>query len=442
VGGAAAAAISNRELRLWTRRVGRLADAGKVEAARTRATKLAERHPGSASARVAIAELHLRLGDPERAAAAFLEAWEVGPMSRRWKIAEQVAHGLSAAGRDEEAYALLAADPPAMAAGLLAVERATLLRRLGRPEEAVADLESALEEHPQWRPAWDLLIELLDELDRGAAAEEARRRRDAVPPKLTTTAVVEAVAGADPGSTRYVVNVGCRDGRNKDPCYELYHRGFPGLAIDAGDYPRLHRNLPQPEVNKVLNTTLTPANVVEVLRREGCPERPALLKIDIDGYDGVLLEAALAGFEPEVIQMEVNADFPPPLRFAVQYDPRLVPSGTAGFYGCSLSHVLSVVRPLGYELLQVDFSDPQVSDALFVKERHLGLWGIEPPVDERELFLREPYGGWRGLVAVGADTRPWRTATDPHAVLPEAWDACVAASLYRDDVVLPFLLAV
>lgn len=154
-----------------------------------------------------------------------------------------------------------------------------------------------------------------------------------------------------------------------------------------------------------------------------------------------MLEAALRGIEPEVIRIEINPDFPPPLRFAVEYDPDYAHSGAAGFFGCSLSYVLSVCRPRGYELLEVDFSKPTCGqDALLVKEQHLGLWGVEPPVDERELFLREPYGGWRGLVEIGVDTRAWRSRTDLDALVAEARAACTAASLHRSGKIMPFLL--
>jgi tetratricopeptide (TPR) repeat protein len=436
------APVSRRELRRWTKEVGKLERAGDADVARERARELAEQHGESADAYVAIGELYARLGDHDRAAAAFRDAWACAPLTRKWKIAAPVARGLVVAGRDEEALELLRPLDRVMAVGPLAVERARLLRRLGRSDEARAELARGLEADPYFRPAWNELLDLLEALGRCEEAAEVRRRRDAVPRKLSATEVVAAINASYPDdSGRYVVNIGCRDGKVKDPCYELYQRGHPGLAIDAGDFPRLHRNLPQPEVRKLLSTTLTPDNIGSILRREGCPGRPALLKVDIDGFDGPLLDAALATIDPDAIRIEVNPDFPPPLRFAVEYDPEYVHSGAAGFFGCSLSYVLSVCRPRGYELLQVDFSKPtRGQDATLVKERYLGLWEIEPPVDERELFLREPYGGWRGLVEIGVDTRAWRSRTDFDALAEDAHDACAAASRHRSGRVLPFVL--
>jgi hypothetical protein len=104
--------------------------------------------------------------------------------------------------------------------------------------------------------------------------------------------------------------------------------------------------------------------------------------------------------------------------------------------------VTSIARPAGYELLQIDFSHPtRGQDATLVKKQHLPLFGLEGPVDERALFLKQPFGGWRGLAEIGVDTEAWRAETDFQALLSKAWDACVAASVHRSGTVLPFLLS-
>jgi tetratricopeptide (TPR) repeat protein len=431
---------------VW-RRVRKLERAGELEAALAEARAFAAREPTNPYAHLALGELMLRSGDPAGSVSAFREAGRTAPRVGRWKIVPKVARGLSAAGRDREALELLRTFEGEMAPGPLGVERALLRRRLGDLEEAIDELEAVLAKNPLYRPAWHELADALDSLGRSDEAAAARRRLDALPRKHSAADVVEAISTAFPGEAgTYVVNLGCRDGKTKDPCYELFTKGYPGLAVDAGDSPRLrrrlHRNLPQPEVRKLLGTPLTPVNVVEVLRRAGCPHRPVLLKIDIDSFDGPLLAAALAGFDPDVIQIEVNPDFPPPLKFTIQYDPRYEHSGTAGFFGCSVAYVASICRPAGYELLQIDFTHPtRGQDATLVKQQYLSLFGVEPPVDERALFLSEPFGGWRGLVEIGVDTEAWREQTDFDALLSQAWDACVAASAYRSEAVLPFILS-
>jgi tetratricopeptide (TPR) repeat protein len=425
------------------KRNGRLAEpeeAWQIQRALAETQKAAARSPEDRDVHARLGKLYLGHGDVDAAIEAFRTACRLAP--GQWKTARSLSRALRAAGRHEEALEALEPLDGKMAAGPLGLERAALHRLLDRPEAALELLHRTLDVNPFYQPAWDDLIGLLEALGRTEEAEAARRRRAAVPRKYSAAEVVEAIRAAFPDETgTYVVNLGCRDGKRKDPCYELYRQGYPGLAIDAADIPALHANLPQPEVRKVLGTPLTPANVVEILRREGCPDRPVLLKIDIDSFDGPLLKAALADIDPDVVYIEINADFPPPLRFAIEYDPRYEPSGRAGFFGCSVAYAAAVGRAAGYELLQVDLSDPpHHQDATLVKERYLPVFGVEQPVDERELFLREPFRVGRGLVEIGVDTRPWRTQTDYDALLEEARAACVAASLARSGVELPFTL--
>jgi tetratricopeptide (TPR) repeat protein len=435
-------AFAPEELRRWRKRIGKLERRGEFDAALEEARRMAARSPRSPYVHLAVAELYLRHGHTDAAASAFRKAWQVTPKRRLWKVAPRFARGLGAAGRSEEALELLGTLDGTMAPGPLGVERARLQRQLGRDEEAIEELMEALRKNSLYEPASHDLIELLDSVGRSDEAEAVRRRHDALPPRRSAAEVVEAIAAHVVESSRYVVNIGCGDGKTKDPCYELFRQGYPGLAVDAVEHPRLRRNLPYPDVRKVLGTPLTPANVVDVLRQAGCPRAPILLKIDIDSFDGPLLEAVLAGFEPDVIHIEVNPDFPPPLKFAIQYDPRYSPSGRAGFFGCSVAYVTSISRPAGYELLQIDFSHPTTGqDAILVKRQYLALFGVEAPVDERELFLKQPFGGWRGLAEIGIDTEAWRAETDFQSLLEKAREACVAASVYRTGTVHPFHLS-
>jgi hypothetical protein len=61
-------------------------------------------------------------------------------------------------------------------------------------------------------------------------------------------------------------------------------------------------------------------------------------------------------------------------------------------------------------------------------------------MDERSLFLQEPFGGWRGLIEIGIDSKPWRQRTDYERLLAEVRDACIAASRHRSGTLLPFVL--
>lgn len=161
------------------------------------------------------------------------------------------------------------------------------------------------------------------------AAEFQERRRQAVESERATELLVRELAAAHPNITaRFVVNVGSHDGKRwGDPCFELYQAGWNGIAIDAGAFPDIDVNLPQPGIDKLMETFVTPDNIEALLIGARCPREFDLLKVDIDSFDGPVLRAALRSFRPSVVHVEVNPEIPPPLSFAIDYDPRYVHFG-------------------------------------------------------------------------------------------------------------------
>ena len=434
---------SPREIKAWKIELRELQGSGDPDAVIANTDRMVRKHRSDLVVLRIAGQVYEARGDRKRMIASLRAMEKARPGVA--KTALRLARELSVEGHDDEAVEVLEPAVQRIDTAPDLTEAAAIYRRVQRSEEAVAILQRALDQNPYYRPALDQLAEVLDGLGRREERDQARRARDAVPPKLSTAEVVLRVDEVARGGRQgFVVNIGCRDGRGMDdPCYELYQQGFPGLAVDGGDYPDLHRNLPQPEVRKLLQTMVTPANVVEILRGEGCPERPVLVKIDIDGLDGVVLEGLLAGVRPDVIQMEVNPEIPPPIEFAVEYDTRYKHGGAGGFFGCSVAFVVSICRPLGYELLQIDLSKPpRQQDVIVVKKDYLPLFGVEAPVDDRALFMREPVDVRRkGFRMVGVDPAAWREITDYDQLLGEIRRACEAASVMRSGEILPFRLS-
>lgn len=262
----------------------------------------------------------------------------------------------------------------------------------------------------------------------------------------------QEVAAAEPRcSNRFAVNLGAGDGVScNDPVLPLYAAGWGGLAVEGGRNEALLRNLPAPSICKLVGTVITPDNVAGLLADNGCPERPDLLKLDIDGYDGpVLLEILRAGFRPKVIQLEVQPEIPPPLEFAVLYDPayRCVDAAgrVGGFFGASLGYVCNVGRRFGYFPVQVDFVTGFTHDVTLVSDRYRDVISMRFGItecDDRDLFLAHPPAYSHFRADDGIDTRSWRGREDHHVLLRVVWDACVASCQRKHGTLLPFHLAV
>ena len=261
----------------------------------------------------------------------------------------------------------------------------------------------------------------------------------------------EEIAEAQPRfANRFAVNLGAGDGVScNDPVLPLYQAGWAGLAVEGERNEALLANLPAPSIRKLISTFITPDNVAELLTDNGCPETPDFLKLDIDGFDGpVLLEILRAGFRPRVIQLEVQPEMPPPIEFAVLYDPAYrcldADGNFSGFYGASLAYVCAIGRRFGYFPAQVDFVTELTHDVTLVSDRYRDLmlrrFGIAER-DDRDLFLAHP-PGYSHFLEYGIDTRSWRRREDHHALLRTIWDACIAACQRKHGTLLPFHLGV
>ncbi|MDR3441049.1 FkbM family methyltransferase [Telmatospirillum sp.] len=204
----------------------------------------------------------------------------------------------------------------------------------------------------------------------------------------------------DPSSyEKFVVNIGAADGVTGDPCYAIYKEGWPGLAIEGSDNKALFDNLPQENVKKITNQFCTPFNIAELLRSGGTPTDFSFLKIDIDGYDGPVLQAILgAGFKPAIIQAEVNQEIPFPFEFSVSYSEEYIPVysgplGTShtGFHGMSFAYALRIAQAYGYHF--VSASEKYLVDVILLRNDLAGLFGSKIRSDYeglREIYFEHP----------------------------------------------------
>jgi hypothetical protein len=251
--------------------------------------------------------------------------------------------------------------------------------------------------------------------------------------------IVEEINGAFPEkSNRYAVNLGCGDGKAmNDPAYPLFSKGYAGLAVEGEKNDALFQNLPAENITKLSDVFVTPYNVCEILDIYNCPRDCDFFKIDLDGYDGIIIKKVLeSGFRPKVIQAEVNPEIPPPVSFSVLYDERYRahdPEGNiGGFYGASLGYLAGLCDRFGYRVAQIDFVTQWTHDVTLVHEDFLSI--LEQYVGKEylhmspaDLFLSHP-PAWSHFKEYGIDTLPWRHETDYFRLLGKVWSACLAAN--------------
>ena len=237
----------------------------------------------------------------------------------------------------------------------------------------------------------------------------------------------------------YVINIGCNDRKSMDdPCFLFYEKlELPGLCMDAAIISAINKNLPWERVRKALGNPVTPTNIVPFLVREQTPTKGHFLKIDIDGVDAQILKSILArGFEFDLIQIEVNPEFPPPIRFSVQFHPMFKAGGQSGFYGASCSYIADIAHEYGYEVLEVDMENPS-HDILLINKRHEKHFNLIPM--EEQFYAAKP-GHSHFFFNLGINCSSWRERTDYDYLIPEMWNVLCNASRVKHGEVLPFVL--
>lgn len=256
-----------------------------------------------------------------------------------------------------------------------------------------------------------------------------------------TSLQVSAELERDLSGNRFIVNIGCHDGKSSnDPCYPFFERGYPGLAIDGREYQGIHQNLPFDWVKKLLNQYMTPQNSPFVLTSNGCPKDPHMIKIDVDGIDGDLLTSLLgAGFRPDFFQIEVQPEIPPPIVFSVKYHPLFRPrGGFGGFYGVSISAVEVIARSFGYTPVHLDLTTTH--DIVCLRDDLLACSSISA-LDIQAAYSTEKCHHFH-FNQSGIASKRWENRQDWQLLLSEIFQACVFASQASQGVALPFELGI
>jgi hypothetical protein len=154
---------------------------------------------------------------------------------------------------------------------------------------------------------------------------------------------------AGSGTRRFVeIGPGSTGGNSAVLAFEA---GWSGLMIDASKKAvmKLSRSLRFNPGVTVVNATVTPENINEILTRHGCTGDVDFVSIDVDSIDFWLLDA-LRVCSPRVLVMEYNALFGPDRAVTVPNapEPKL---GLKGYSGASLRALERKAREKGLRLV-------------------------------------------------------------------------------------------
>jgi hypothetical protein len=180
---------------------------------------------------------------------------------------------------------------------------------------------------------------------------------------------------------RTVVDIGAGNGVRWSNSYALLRAGWRALGVEADPRKyallrRAYRGFPGARSSLA---RVGPENVEALLRDFAIEKDFGVLCLDIDGNDYWVLDAILSSFRPGLVVTEINENIPPPLRFAVKFDPdfRL----RYHFYGYSIAALQDLCDKHDYGILRLEYNNA------FLAPRALGRGHFR----ELEAAYREGY---------------------------------------------------
>jgi hypothetical protein len=166
---------------------------------------------------------------------------------------------------------------------------------------------------------------------------------------------IDELLPADHG--RVAVDIGAGDGVKGSNTYALFNDGWKGLGVecDARKAEKLAKTYARLRGVEACRSRVTPEGVAALLGEHGVGRGFAVLSLDIDSYDYLVLDALLAAFRPRIVVTEINEKIPPPLRFFVKYDPdfRL----RHHFYGYSIASLADLCERHDYAIMSLEYNN-------------------------------------------------------------------------------------
>jgi hypothetical protein len=157
---------------------------------------------------------------------------------------------------------------------------------------------------------------------------------------------------------RFAVDIGAGDGETMSNSYGLFRAGWEGLAAewDGAKFAKLAYRYAGFPGARLARARVTPDNVLGLLAAAEAPKEFGFLNLDIDGFDHFVLARLLGEYRPSLICAEINEKIPPPLKFAVKWDPDHH-WARDHFYGQSLSMLEDLGKRHGYALVGLEYNN-------------------------------------------------------------------------------------
>lgn len=144
---------------------------------------------------------------------------------------------------------------------------------------------------------------------------------------------------------KFFVEFGVYDGNECNSKYFREYHGFDGVCWD-GDFQR-------PE-QKIFKEFVTAENINELFQKYNIPDEFDFLSIDIDYNDLWVWKALDEKYKPNLVVVEYNCAFPPPISLTVPYDALADWDHETNYMGASLSALSKLATEKGYTLIYCD----------------------------------------------------------------------------------------
>lgn len=174
---------------------------------------------------------------------------------------------------------------------------------------------------------------------------------------------------------RFCVEIGASDGlRNSNTARLVRDLRWNGVFVEASDYRfgKLREHYRDVAQARLVQATVQPDTIEQLLADAEVPADLALMSIDIDGND-YWVWRAIERCRPQVLVIEYNPYYAPPERWVMKFNPEHAWDGST-YYGASLESLYHLGKAKGYELLCCDKNG---NNAFFVEASHYAAFALE-----------------------------------------------------------------